>query len=67
MLQTQFEALKEARKRAALLQGTDRGIIVAKRWQRDGTVGYAVVEFTVGEPDTWRPLLAPRPRLDLES
>jgi hypothetical protein len=66
MLQTQFEALKEARKRALLLQGTDRGVIVAKRWRRDGTTGYAVLEFTIGEPESWRPLLAPRPRLAID-
>lgn len=66
MLQTQFDALKTARARAMALQGTDRGVMVLKRWKRDGTTGYAVVEFTIGEPETWRPQLAPRPRLDLE-
>lgn len=67
MLQTQFDALKTARQRAMELQGSDRGVMVLKRWHRNGTVGYVVHEFTVGDPESWQPHLAPRPRLDLES
>jgi hypothetical protein len=48
------------------LQGSDRGVIVAKRWRRDGSVGYTVIEFTIGQRESWAPLLAPKPRLDLE-
>jgi hypothetical protein len=67
MLQSQFDALKAARQRAMELQGTDRGVMVLKRWTRAGTVGYIVHEFEIGERETWAPHLAPRPHLDLES
>lgn len=66
MLQSQFDALKTARQRAMALQGTDRGVIVAKRWRRDGSIGYTVIEFEIGQRESWAPHLAPRPRLDLE-
>jgi hypothetical protein len=57
----QLDALQLAKRRAAELQGTDRGVCVIKRWSRDGSVGFIVHEFQVSDRDTWK---WTRPRLE---